>query len=282
MTLGNPGLSDFYIDFLWQIRQDVKHSSLAILAHSHIGHDARLATPEDALTLQDQVEATCATLDHIREAFPEPVPIILMGHSIGSWICMQVMRSRSDTVHTMFALFPTVSNIKNTPNGTRLSVRLPFVGSAGMLIHCQWLFNPPLPSLVSSLCSLIAPACPFLLPILFWHWPSHQRKIIQMLIQSPSSVFAALTMAHDEMQAVKALDAELLDKLKGRIKWLYGLVDKWVGIHGDEVVRLLGREVAAKNILYTDLPHAFCIRESQRAPQEILVYKSFSTQQRNS
>ncbi len=255
---------------------------MAILAHSHIGHDARLATPEDALALQDQVEATCATLDQVREAFPEPVPIILMGHSIGSWICMQVTKARSDAVHTMFALFPTVSNIKNTPNGMRLSVRLSLVGSAGMLIHCQWLFNPPLPLIVSSLCSLIAPACPFLLPILFWSWPSHQREIIQKFIQSPSSVFAALTMAHDEMQAVKALDVELLDELKGRVKWLYGLVDEWVGIHGDEVVRLLGREVAAKNLRYADLPHAFCIRKSLRAPQDILIHKAFSSQQRNS
>jgi len=151
-----------------------------------------------------------------------------------------------------------------------------------MLIHRQWLFNPPLPLLVSSLCSFIAPACPFLLPILFRRWPSHQRKIIQKLIQSPSSVFAALTMAHDEMQAVTALDVELLDELKSRIKWLYGLVDEWVGIHGDEVVRLLGREVAAKNLRYADLPHAFCIRESLSALQEVLIHKAFSSQQRDS
>jgi len=144
-------------------------------------------------------------------------------------------------------LFPTLSNIKNTPNGRRLS----------------WLFNPPLPLLVSRLCLLIAPACPFLLPILFWRWPSHQREIIQKFIQSPSSVFAALTMAHDEMQDVKALDVGLLNELKSRIKWLYGLEDEWVGIHGDEVVRLLGRDVAAKNLRYADLPHAFCILHSK-------------------
>jgi hypothetical protein len=182
----------------------------------------------------------------------------------------------------MFALFPTVSNIKNTPNGMRLSVRLTFVGSADMLILCQWLFNPPLPKLVSSLCSLVAPASPFLLPILFRRWPSHQREVIQKLIQSPSSVFAALTMAHDEMQTVRALDLELLDELKSKIKWLYGFVDEWVGIHGDELVRHLGREVAAQNIRHADLPHAFCIRESLKALQGIFINGPFSTQQKNS
>lgn len=69
-------------------------------------------------------------------------------------------------------------------------------------------------------------------------------------------------MAHDEMQTVKALDVELLDEFKSRIKWLYGFVDGWVGIHGDDLVRHLGRDVAAQNIRYADLPHAFCIRES--------------------
>jgi len=88
--------------------------------------------PGDALTLKDQVEAACATLDQVRGVFPEPVPILLMGHSIGSWICIQVMKNRPGAVHTMFALFPTVSNIKNTPNGVRLSVRLTFIGSADM------------------------------------------------------------------------------------------------------------------------------------------------------
>jgi len=80
-------------------------------------------------------------------------------------------------------------------------------------------------------------------------------------------------MAHDEMQTVKALDVELLDELKSRIKWLYGLVDEWVGIHRDELVRHLGREVAAQNIRYADLPHAFCIRESLRTLQGILLIK---------
>ena len=184
---------------------------------------------------------------------------------------MQVMKDRSDAIHTMFALFPTVSNIKNTPNGRKLSVRLTFMGSADMLTRIQWLFNPPLPSLVSSLCPLVAPTCPFLLPILFWHWPSHQREVTQQLIKSPSSVFAALTMAHDEMQTVKALDVKLLDELKSRVKWLYGFVDEWVGIHGDELVRHLGREVAAQNVRYADLPHAFCIRESSRILQGLLL-----------
>lgn len=72
-------------------------------------------------------------------------------------------------------------------------------------------------------------------------------------------------MAHDEMQTVTALDVELLDELKSRIKWLYGLVDEWVGTYGDEIVRHLGREVAAQNLRYAKLPHAFCIRESLRA-----------------
>ena len=255
---------------------------MAILAHSHIGHDARVAAPEDALTLKDQVEATCATFDQIRRAFPAPVPVFLMGHSIGSWICMQVMKDRSDAIHTMFALFPTVSNIKNTPNGRKLSVRLTFMDSAEMLTRSQWLFNPPLPSLVSSLSSLVAPACPFLLPILFWHWPSHQREVIQKLVKSPSSVFAALTMAHDEMQTVKALNVELLDELKSKIKWLYGFVDEWVGMHGDELVRHLGREVAAQNTRYADLPHAFCIRKSLRTLQGVFIHEAFSAQQRNS
>jgi hypothetical protein len=85
-------------------------------------------------------------------------------------------------------------------------------------------------------------------------------------------------MAHDEMQTVKALDVELLAELKSRIKWLYGFVDEWVGVHGDEVVRHLGREIADKNVRYANLPHAFCICESLRAPKGIFINESFSSQ----
>jgi hypothetical protein len=151
-----------------------------------------------------------------------------------------------------------------------------------ILTHCQWLFNPPLPSLVSYLSALVGPISPFLLRVLFWRWPSHQREIVQRLIQSPSSVFAALTMAYHEMQTLRALDVELLNKLKSRIMWLYGSVDGWVGIHGDEIIRHLGSEIAAKHIQYANLPHAFCICRLSRAIQSMFINRSFSPQQRDS
>lgn len=85
---GNPGLLEFYIEFLDLLSNEFSH--LAILAHGHLGHAPHLTVLPQYTTLTAQVAAHIEALDAVTKAFGQQCKIILAGHSVGSWIAMQV------------------------------------------------------------------------------------------------------------------------------------------------------------------------------------------------
>jgi pimeloyl-ACP methyl ester carboxylesterase len=133
---GNPGLAAFYIPFLSAIHysasQALNSSSFAILAHTHLGHHKFSGSDTIANTwpksahveLDAQTEALIQVVDAIRAEYGEETRVILAGHSMGSFLALQVLKARPDALSGLFLLFPTITNIADTPNGTALSVRI--------------------------------------------------------------------------------------------------------------------------------------------------------------
>jgi pimeloyl-ACP methyl ester carboxylesterase len=87
----NPGIPEWYIEFLSTIREKAASSKLAILAHGLIGHAHDLAQPNStfSLSLPSQVEALAGVLHSLQEEFPS-ARFILVGHSIGGYINTKV------------------------------------------------------------------------------------------------------------------------------------------------------------------------------------------------
>lgn len=91
---GNPGLLDFYTPFLSALRDKVPSARrLAILAHAHAGHtpglgDGDLDARRSTVTIQAQnaIEA----FDAVKLAFGSSVKVLLIGHSVGCWVALQV------------------------------------------------------------------------------------------------------------------------------------------------------------------------------------------------
>lgn len=85
--------------------------------------------------------------------------------------------------------------------------------------------------------------------------------MLRSLLDSPIAIFAALSMAHDEMKVIRALDQELLAAHKEKI-WLYfARNDSWVGESRNDIVRVIGKESLRVVDGERDIPHAFCISE---------------------
>jgi pimeloyl-ACP methyl ester carboxylesterase len=106
---GNPGLISYYQEFLSNLQDSLPNEevkeSLEIYSIGHLGHclqtqeGGRGFKPKDQASLQEQVESKIEFLDELKEKYniqhhqdddDEQVKIIVMGHSIGSWICLQV------------------------------------------------------------------------------------------------------------------------------------------------------------------------------------------------
>jgi hypothetical protein len=140
---------EFYTPFLSEIHNTALSSKLAILAHSHIGHipkgvleDNFSANEDSYYGLSAQVANAVSIFDLVTSEFGSETRVVLIGHSVGSWIvtqasssCIthgdsdltlssQVMKARPSRASAMFLLFPTISEIASTPNGRRLSVSL--------------------------------------------------------------------------------------------------------------------------------------------------------------
>ena len=139
---GNPGLAGFYTEYLSELHS--KSPNIAILAHSHLAHtpkviDQSVFTNPSSVGLLAQLRSVIEALDAIKQTL-QPRNIVLIGHSLGGWLCLQVrppgtvfflpqgaqvpqiLKARPQEVSGAFLLFPSLCNMAATPNGRKLSV----------------------------------------------------------------------------------------------------------------------------------------------------------------
>ncbi len=87
---GNPGLVGFYEPFLDHIYSKSRPGT-AILAHAELGHSPHVESPPLAFTgLEPQVCAVVEAIDAIRALYGDGTKLVVIGHSIGTWLSMRV------------------------------------------------------------------------------------------------------------------------------------------------------------------------------------------------
>jgi len=92
---GNPGLAAFYTEYLSELHS--RSPNLAILAHSHLAHtskviDQSVFTNPSSVGLPAQLKSAIEALDAVKQTL-QPKNIVLVGHSMGGWLCLQVRPS---------------------------------------------------------------------------------------------------------------------------------------------------------------------------------------------
>ncbi|KAJ7102109.1 hypothetical protein B0H15DRAFT_813220, partial [Mycena belliarum] len=240
---GNPGLMSFYIEFLDFLH--VKHPGLAVFGHAHLAHTPKVHAMVNGLVAQ--VQSAIEALDAVQAAFPQ-TRIIISGHSIGAWIALQVLKARPDVLHQAFLLTPTLTYMRETPNGIRLNH------------FFRW---PRILSYLSYLTRLIP------LPMFFPDWPAHQIDVLRSFLNSPATIFACASMAHEEMLAIRELDTALLEQHRHRIYLYFAQEDEWVSTHKSTIIRSfkeMGGE--ASSVVEANVPHAFCINHGHEVAEQ--------------
>ncbi|KAI0027100.1 hypothetical protein K488DRAFT_62803 [Vararia minispora EC-137] len=251
---GNPGLAAFYLPFLSAIHSS-NSKSLAILAHTHVGYwPSNPNSPgwpaEDHVGLTAQVAALVEVIDIVAAEYGSDTNIVLAGHSMGSWLATQVLKVRPEAIKSLLLLFPTISNIADTPNGVALS----------------WLFRPYMPNLIAN-ASRFTPWIPRIaLAALFSSYPPPQLSVLRSLITSPRAVYASLLLARDEMRTIRDLDIPFLHTYADRLHFYYADEDRWVGREREKIINVLqGIQGDGPTVKVVhgpkDIPHAFCISE---------------------
>ncbi|KAF9457348.1 hypothetical protein BDZ94DRAFT_1273470 [Collybia nuda] len=252
---GNPGLLDFYTPFLNAIYEKDTTSKLAIFGHSHLGHTPGVwyKTPTSCYKLAAQIESILEAFDAIRHEYVN-AKVVVIGHSVGSWLSLQVLKARPIAVAAVFLLFPTISRIASTPNGRRLS----------------WLFSPYLSKPIMWLSYLTRLITTHTLACLFYEWPVTQIRVLQAFLRSSSSIHAALGMAHDEMQRICDADIELLEENRDKLWYYFADHDDWVGEEKYNIICSLKLDSNIARVVHGhhEIPHAFCINHAENLAEQ--------------
>ncbi|KAI7956574.1 hypothetical protein MJO28_003669 [Puccinia striiformis f. sp. tritici] len=172
MIPGNPGLTEFYDQFLTDLSKSLDGiQGCEIVCSAHLGHSLRHNSNLDfrflenfklwknfkSLTtshhqqstleygtgsLADHVDYHCQVVGQILNngiGDPSRTKVVIIGHSVGGYIATKVLERYPDQVMHIIGLFPTISHIARSPNGRRLSrlfspILLPFINMLQIVV----------------------------------------------------------------------------------------------------------------------------------------------------
>ena len=250
---GSPGMGHFYIPFasklfeLGEGRYDVAVVSHAGHSPGHIRQppDDRHVTTQDKdwYSLEDQISHK---LEYIRKHASNKDSLFLVGHSIGSWMILQMLQELEPSrVKKVALLFPTIEKMGVTPNGQKLAplfttLRIPFTALVWILSSFPNIFRR------------------FVLHHYFHTTPSeHVQHMAEATMSINSrSMYNILRMAYQEMAEVVEPPLHVIDEHVDKIVFYYGVGDRWnvESCYKDMAARYPDKDV---NLCVNGFPHAF-------------------------
>uniref|UniRef100_A0A1A9ZAV3 Lipid droplet-associated hydrolase n=1 Tax=Glossina pallidipes TaxID=7398 RepID=A0A1A9ZAV3_GLOPL len=239
---GNPGLPGFYTEFCNALHERLEKKipvwvvgnvrlilniCVFLIYSGHLGHEnppetslrevPQLKGNEELFDLDSQVRHK---IEFIEKYVPEHTKIHLIGHSIGAWMVLQILRNESvhKRIKKCYLLFPTIERMIESPNGWVFTkIALPLYSVFGFII-----------SLLNRLPEILKI---FLVQIYFW-FAAIPNYLIGTALKyaKPSVVEKVVFLAEDEMARVRALQRDIIQKNMHLLKFYYGTTDGWVPI----------------------------------------------------
>ena len=257
--VGNPGVISYYDEFLSVLHEESPNTT--ILGLSLAGHEEyELSAP---LSLQEQIDNKVRIVDMISSSAPfmnlsssstasgDTKPkLVVMGHSVGAYIALQVLKQRPLTVDHLLLLFPTISHIgKGSVFGRFSSIMTSLPGSAKLL---SWL---------TFLLRLIFPIPLLALILRLGHnLPGTSLTTTLSKFFNPSSVQSFCHLAKFEFREIRELDVDSLVKYSKRITAYYAVKDRWVpSFARDQIISIINTNGGDAIICNEGFPHSFSL-----------------------
>ncbi|ORZ10739.1 hypothetical protein BCR42DRAFT_421916 [Absidia repens] len=250
---GNPGLIEYYTDFLDSVHKQASVSTcLEIVGVSHLGHSIGPHTsPSSAnhlYSLQDQIDHKLACFDQLRKENPSDTQYILVGHSMGSYVCAEVLKQRQQhNIIRLIALFPTLREIALTPNGVTMS---------------RWVFGIPLPivSGVVGLAQMVPNPIRHGITGLITGQKGSNLDVTAHGLLHGSIVKNVVHMARQEMEMIKELDDDFYATHVDKFIMYYSRNDSWAPLDHYEFMSKKFPN-AQVHLCAEDIPHAFILED---------------------
>ena len=250
---GSPGVGHCYIPFANRLF-DLGRGDYDVSVVSHAGHSPGLIKPVDSLdrdwySLEDQLAHKLA---YIKEQAADKEVLCLVGHSIGCYIALHMLKHLPPSrVKKVILLFPAMEKLAITPNGKFwsplcTSFRYPFVA---LMTLISWLPEALKRALYRKYYDAVQTP------------PEHVEHMIQATLNlTGSSFYNILCMAQQEMEEVD-LPVDIISERIEKFVFYYGSDDPWTlkSCYEDMVKRFPDRDV---NLCTSGYMHAFVITAS--------------------
>ncbi|OQR67011.1 UPF0554 protein C2orf43-like [Tropilaelaps mercedesae] len=218
---GNPGPIGFYADFMKEIYSG-NEKNIEVWGVSHAGH---VVLPKDMQKPYKSIKRWFSTegeVEHkirfLEKFVPKDTPLVLIGHSIGSYMALQITDKlkNHNIVHT-YLLFPAIERLARGIN-------------APMLEALATYLRQPFMALVYSV--HMVPA--MLLKRVFqlavrMHYGAGKETFVQNILSltSPSVMRAIIDTTQDILKKVGRRDDDAIARNLDKLTFYYGLNDHW-------------------------------------------------------
>ncbi|XP_044513482.1 lipid droplet-associated hydrolase-like isoform X2 [Gracilinanus agilis] len=186
--------------------------------------DSCPGTTDDVLGLKGQVEHK---LTFLRQYVPSPLKLVLVGHSIGTYILLEMMKRAPELpVLRAFLLFPTIERMAKSPNG---KVATP------LLCWLRYALYVPLYIVLN----LLPVRFKVMLASLILQKLKMENEILVHLMNSlnMSCVANAMYLGSQEMRTVLERDNSTIRKYLKKLTFYYGSSDLWCPVQYYEDIK---------------------------------------------
>lgn len=258
---GNPGIPDFYIEFAAEL---YKSTGLPLCIIGHAGHDVVPDEQSSVLKGQEHLFHLEGQLKHklelINNYIDKQSKLHLIGHSIGCWLILELLRDNENLVMRLKSvnlLFPTLQKMAETRNGKFLNN---FLRQFHSFILFLFIVVNLLPTAIVT----------FLVGVYLriYSLPSLYLKYILKFL-NPKVGEKILFLAYDEMDTVKSLNIEVLNKIKHITNIIYSSTDNWAPVSYMEDLHKYQPEILMKEV---NIDHAFVLKSSERVAGMVIQF----------
>jgi len=202
----------------------------------------------DLYNLQGQVEHKLA---FIEKFVPENVKMILIGHSIGAKMILEVLKNSDirSRVIKGYLLFPTIERMAESPNGKLMTGVVKHI--VPVMLFLVWIFT-----FFPLLLKKILLSVHFILRRIPTYHVAPTLKLM-----NPTVLGGIMFLALDEMDKVKGLDDESLRDFSDLLFLYYGTTDGWVPLDYWKDMAKNHPEVKCM-VCEKKIDHAFVLRYS--------------------
>lgn len=199
-------------------------------------------------------------LELINKYIDKQSKIHLIGHSIGAWLILQLLQANENVsmrVSSINLLFPTLQEMANTKNGRFLNTFIRnFHKLFLFLFHLAYLLPDSIKAFIVKIY------------LNYNSLPLHYSKCINTFL-NPRVGEKVLFLAYDEMDTVKSLNIEVIDKMKHLINIIYSDKDNWAPISYMEDLQKYRPQIQMQEV---HIDHAFVFKSSERVAEMVTQF----------